>query len=210
MMSTLLRVRILPLYLQFCFILNLFAAKPILKEMMQNSGTESAHWPLKAGYPGLNIENLNDYVSLFSHCLVNIQNYQGIEIIGIQHPVRIARFDVVYLEHCWGLSSSFRVMYRFFYGKIPPKSEQNCISKYEEYLKDSYSDKSVTLRWYCTAHFDLFFPEPADAPHIVYYSQEPTFAFKRNFFDVSLGFLDLAAQIQYRDKWSKIRLIQII
>jgi len=61
---------------------------------------QKAQWPLQAGYPGLAIKNLNEYVSLFSHCLVNIQNYQGIEILGIKSPVYITRFDVAWLEVC--------------------------------------------------------------------------------------------------------------
>jgi len=109
---------------------------------------ESAHvWPLKAGYPGLSIENLNEYVSLFSHCLVNIQNYQGIEIIGIKSPVYITRFDVAELavcEHTFGLIS-FDQTRRFFYGKVPPKSQQKCSLDYDQFIK--YTDKSVNARW---------------------------------------------------------------
>jgi len=40
-----------PLYLYFNFILVIFAAKPELYEMIKNT-TESAHWPLQAGYAG--------------------------------------------------------------------------------------------------------------------------------------------------------------
>jgi len=86
------------LYLQSVQILHTFAVGPDLDRLMGK--TESAHWPLQAGFPGLQIKNLNEYVSLFSHCLVNIQNYQGIEIIGIESPVYITRFDVAKLESC--------------------------------------------------------------------------------------------------------------
>jgi len=89
---------ILSFCLQFNQMFLIFSIKPDLIELMGNS--ESAHWPLKAGYPGLAIANLNEYVSLFSHCLVNIQNYQGIEIIGIKSPIYITRFDVALLELC--------------------------------------------------------------------------------------------------------------
>jgi len=88
------------LYLLLAKILHVFALKPDLVKLMKNSKAENAHWPLQAGYPGLIIENLNEYVSLFSHCLVNIQNYQGIEIIGIQSPVYLTRFDVAYSKFC--------------------------------------------------------------------------------------------------------------
>jgi len=185
------------IYLQFNFILNLFADKPpILKEMIRN--IESTHWPLQAGYPGLTIENLNEYVSLFSHCLVNIQNYQGIEIIGIKSPVRITRFDVAYLKPCWDPSNPIR-MDRVFFGK----SKQNCFN-YTKSLASNYSDQSFNLRWYCTAHFDLFFPEPVDAPHIVYQSQEFDPYYKRDLFDVSPDYFDVDS---FRDNWSKILLI---
>jgi len=87
-------------YLQCTQILHTFAlTEPDLLDLTRNS--ESAQWPLKAGYPGLHIKNLNEYVSLFSHCLVNIQNYQGIEIIGISSPVYLTRFDVANLEYCF-------------------------------------------------------------------------------------------------------------
>jgi len=89
------------LYFQFNQIFILFASEPELEKLIGIS--ESAHWPLQAGYHGLAVKNLNQYVSLFSHCLVNLQNYQGIEIIGIKSPVYITRFDVAYLENCYYL-----------------------------------------------------------------------------------------------------------
>jgi len=51
-------------------------------------------WPLQKGTPGLTISNLNEYVELFKFCLINLQNFQGIELIGITTPVYITRFDV--------------------------------------------------------------------------------------------------------------------
>jgi len=157
------------LCLQFNQIFNTFALKPDLDQLMGNS--ESAHWPLQAGYPGQAIKNLNEYVSFFSHCLVNIQNYQGVEIIGVKSPVYITRFDVAYLKSCTEVSKWFgNVQTRaFLFGKIPPKSEQNCFNYYDEI---EYTDKSIKSRWHCRAQFDLFFPEPADAPQIVKYSQQ--------------------------------------
>jgi len=92
-------VHSLLLYFQCTQVFNVFALPPDLYDLMGES--ESAQWPLKAGYPGLTINNLNEYVSYFSHCLVNIQNYQGIEIIGINSPVYITRFDVANLQSCY-------------------------------------------------------------------------------------------------------------
>jgi len=152
----------------FQIFLRVIAIDPDLNQLMGN--TESARWPLQAGYPGLAISNLNEYVSLFSHCLVNVQNYQGIEIIGIQSPVYTTRFDVANLEYCYGPSESYRSknLHRFYFGQIPPKSEQHCLINYELFIQ--YKDISMKSRFYCRAYFDLFFPEPADAPHIVEYS----------------------------------------
>jgi len=163
----------------------------------------SAHvWPLKAGYPGLSINNLNEYVSLFSHCLVNIQNYQGIDIIGIKSPVYITRFDVAELAVCkytLGLFSFYETR-RFFFGKIPPKSQQNCSLDYDQAIK--YTDKSMNARWTCSAQFDLFFPEHVDAPQIVKHSQHHFHLFtssqEGNLFDVSPYYDYL------REDWSKL------
>jgi len=58
--------------------------------------------------------------------------------------------------------------FRFFSGKIPPKSEQNCSIKYNQAIK--YTDKSIHARWTCYAQFNLFFPEYDDAQQIAYHS----------------------------------------
>jgi len=143
----------------------------LLKEFIRTSATERATWPLQAGYSGLSLKNLNEYVSLFSHCLVNIQNYQGIEIIGIQSPVYITRFDVAIVEVCDDLTESlgYHRTRKFLFGRIPPKSKRNCTTHY--FGAEEPTDKSRNARWICRAQFDLFFPEPKEAPHIVLHSQ---------------------------------------
>jgi len=60
-MSTLFHRILFPLYLQLNLIPILFAEKPQLDALIENS--ESANWPLQVDNPGLTIEN----VSLFSH-----------------------------------------------------------------------------------------------------------------------------------------------
>jgi len=167
------------LYLQCNQALNIFAFKPDLIQLMGYH--QSSNWPLQAGYPGLAITNLNEYVSLFSHCRVNIQNYQGIEIIGVKSPVYLTRYDVANLEFCrriiLGVFPRHPIFspnigkhtHRFLFGKIPPKSTQNCSIDYSQFVH--ISDKPLATRWYCTAQLDLFFPEPKDAPHIVKHSQ---------------------------------------
>jgi len=181
--------------------------KPDLFKLMRHS--QSATWPLKAGYPGLAIKNLNEYVTLFSHCLVNIQNYQGIEILGIKSPVYITRFDVANLPSLailqnpshWNETYAIKSR-RFLFGKIPPKSEQTFNTYYDMFDQDGkYTDKSVNARWTCTAQFDLFFPEPEDAPHIIFHSQS-IFWKEKNLFDtITEGILGTA--------WSKINKIVV-
>jgi len=167
--SSLLHKIIYVFCLQCNQISNAFALKPDLDQLMRNR--VSAHWPLQAGYPGLPIKNLNEYIALFSHCLVNINNYQGIEIIGTKSPVYITRFDEANLNACSNTFKWFSQTFNsddVFRGKLLTKSELNCTILYHKDIK--YSDKSTKSRWHCRAQFDLFFPEPGDAPHIVKHS----------------------------------------
>jgi len=193
---------ILTLYLQFYLMLNTTALQPDLIQLMANR--EGAQWPLQAGYPGLSVENLNEYVSLFSHCLVNIQNYQGIEIIGIRSPVYITRYDVFKLEICNRISSSnfFQATSRFLFGKFPPKFELNCTTPeiYNTFLNsDGASITPQNKGGYCRAQFDLFYPEPVDAPHIVYHSQ---IQIERSFSDIPFDYI--VYRNTMKDAWSKI------
>jgi len=75
-------------------------------------------------------------------------------------------------------------------------SGRNCTEteKFKHAIK--VTDKSFTARWYCTATFDLFFPEPEDAPHIVF---EGT---KWHLFDVDREYLFASQKL--REAWSKI------
>jgi len=195
--SSLLHRLIYAFCLQCNQILNTFAMEPDLYQLMGNR--ESAHWPLQAGYPGQAIKNLNEYVSRFSQCLVNIQNYQGIEIVGIKSPVYLTRFDAANLKDCTNKIKVFsdKLTHTFLYGKIPPKSEQNCSYHYNEVIK--HSDKSTKSRWHCRAQFDLFFPEPVDAPHIVHHSQTRE---NTNLFDTSRELID--SNTNEKEAWSKI------
>jgi len=188
-------------YLQLHLMIQTFASPPNFDQLLSKS--DITHWPLKAGYPGLKIENLNEYVSLFSHCLVNIQNYQGIEIVGIQSPVYITRFDAALLDYCHQSNDSYprQEIHRFIFGATLPKTKQNCSTpEYQQIRRDKaaddlfqylgvyvdnlvkYTDASFTRGWTCTAQFDLFFPEPEDAPHIVINALESN---ERNLLDIS-------------------------
>jgi len=132
----------------------------------------------------------NIYVSLLSHCLVNIQNYQGIEIIGIKTPVYLTRFDVAHFGNGSLYNYHKKKTHRFFFGKIPPPSDYQHSTDYEKFIKTT--DKTFSARWYCRAQFDLFFPEPLDAPHVVYHSQ--------NYKEKSL--FDIIPKKHLRESWS--------
>jgi len=141
---------------------------------------------------------------------VNIQNYQGIEIIGIESPVYITRFDVANLDFCYNPSNSYRRKYRrrFFFGKIPPKSEQNCSIDYDQAIK--YDDKSSKSRWYCTAQIYLFCPEPRDAPHMLYQVDirsfdEDRIPHEKKLFDINLDFFETFKCM--KNVWGKIKYI---
>jgi len=73
-----------------------------------------------------------------------------------------------FLAKCNFIVSIFNFR-QFYFGKIPPKDQRNCSTDYDQFVK--YHEKSMKSRWYCTAQFYLFFPEPSDAPHIVKHSQ---------------------------------------
>jgi len=185
---------------QYCLMFHVQAATPNFGQLITER--DYAHWPLKSGYPGLSITNLNEYVSLFSHCLVHIQNYQGIEIIGIKSPIYITRFDVALFWHCNNPSNSHRHpdVHRFLFGSILLKPKQNCsTTMYEEEALIKYRDASFTRGWTCTAQFDLFFPEPEDAPHIVYHA---TLKKERNLLDISPK--HTKADPNHREGWSKL------
>jgi len=196
---------IFTLYLKCYQIVLTYVLEEKLEQLIDNSESESASWPLQAGYPGLHIKNLNEYVSLFSHCLVNIQNYQGIEIIGIKSPVYLTRFDVADLY--WDLSKRDRYhdTSRFFFGRIPQKSARDGTTNYYRAIK--YTDKSFNARWYCTAQFDLFFPEPTEAPHIVFQSQRSGVSYPyrlsddRSIFDIASEYITTLKD--HREDWSK-------
>jgi len=143
-------------------------------------------WPLQAEYPGLTVDNLNEYISLFSHCLVNIQNFQGIELPGITFPIYITRSDVLYLNNCTISDDRSGSFYRFLFGKLPENPENNCTVATVPVIKTS--DKSSTSRWYCTAQFDLFFPEPKEAPHFFHHIRDKAGEW-RGLFDISINYI---------------------
>jgi len=74
-------------------------------------------WPLYIGKSGAQVENLNNYLSLFSNCLINIQNYHGIHLGSFQIPLYLTRFDEVLLKcestNFQNLQNLFRKVFSF-------------------------------------------------------------------------------------------------
>jgi len=127
-------------------------------------------WPLQTGYVGLEVQNLNQYVELFKDCLVNLQNYQGINLVGISSPVYISRFDVEIIRCIMGYRSvkTYPVT-RYFEKHINRKTY--CTSPNKSSFVN-YEYKTTKPSWSCFAQFDLFHPEVHQAPHFFY--QEAT------------------------------------
>jgi len=73
-------------------------------------------WPLQNGYPCSRIKNLHDYLSLFSGCLVNIQNFQGIDWHEWKYPIFLTRFDIASAKFLNDRISSTGL---YFYNTIP-------------------------------------------------------------------------------------------
>jgi len=124
-------------------------------------------WPLQIGYQSAIIPNLNEYLALFSNCLVNLQNFQGIDFIEWKYPIYLTRFDIageffMNKNHPGHKSYSSK---RFFFENVPKNLEGF------DYARPLQSQSSIDGRDYlkfrfnCYAQFDLFHPEIRDAFH---------------------------------------------
>jgi len=124
-------------------------------------------WPLQEGYVGSIIPNLNDYVNLFSECLVNIQNFQGIDLEEWNVPIFLTRFDFVVkvfsINDGKKLSSTRQSSYQVYFNDIYYLSSNLSHGKYFP-LKDVSPSDTIKFRWSCFSKFDLFYPERKDAP----------------------------------------------
>jgi len=118
-------------------------------------------WPLQEGFINLQILNLNEYVELFHNCLINLQNYQGVDIIGLKSPVYLTRYDVNIIR-CRRSGRILSQIVEVYYGKRV-SSEEQCVSR-KQHVK--YEHKTTKASWSCFAQFDLFHPEVYQAPHI--------------------------------------------
>jgi len=138
--------------------INIFAKNVTYNAMSDFGDMNYTTWPLQEGYVGLHISNLNEYVQLFQECLVNIENHQGIDLIGITSPVLITRFDIE-IVRC----PRYTYARELAFGKRLTSSEKSCHRPPKSF--PAYDYRLTMGKWSCFAHFDLFQPEMKDAPH---------------------------------------------
>jgi len=119
-------------------------------------------WPSQHRYSLLHISNLNEYIELFEHCLINIENYQGIDISETKIPVLLTRLDIK-ITRC----NKSDILREIHYGKISnvPEICQND-TLYYEHFRLPLEYKLTAGRWSCYAKFELLLPEIKEAPHI--------------------------------------------
>jgi len=130
----------------------------------QSDTSFATSWPLKSGFPGLTVENLNDYLSQFPHCLIAVYNYQGIEIKEWTVPIYLLRFDTVVV-----LGKTRRVSPYFV--PFEKLSSMHNIS-HESVQKAGFKWFFSVFDWRqnCYAQFDLFYPEKFDAFHFYFWN----------------------------------------
>jgi len=135
-----------------------FSSKPLLNKPIRTI------WPLQESYPNSRIENLNEYLSAFSGCLVILQNFQGIDLDEWMYPVYLTRFDIA-----GGTRRNVVGTFQFFYGRVPSlqtlTNESYDIAK----LAQIKNADPLKFRWKCFVKFDIFFPEIKDAFHFYYH-----------------------------------------
>jgi len=124
-------------------------------------------WPLKAGFPGLIIENINEYLSQFPLCLVAVFNPQGIEMIEWPHPIYLYRYDIAVKEIVDSDDNkTYNNIYDFPFGKSPILED----TKHKTLPLSNNLDVPES-KWTCYVHFDLFYPEKSDAFHFYFRSR---------------------------------------
>jgi len=119
-------------------------------------------WPSQHRYSSLHISNLNEYIQLFEHCLINIENYQGIDVSETKIPVLVTRLDIK-ITRC----NKSVISREIHYGKI--STVQEICKNYTLFYKHFQLPLEYKLtagRWSCFAKFELFLPEIKEAPHI--------------------------------------------
>jgi len=119
-------------------------------------------WPLQKDNPGSRIKNLNDYLSLFSRCLVNIQNFQGIDLHEWKYPIFLTRIDIASAIF---LNDRMSSTGQYFYNANPSLEVLNLNQTKRVYIKEIEPEDTIKFRWNCFAKFDIFYPELKDFPY---------------------------------------------
>jgi len=121
-------------------------------------------WPLQIGFPGAKIPNLNSYLDLFSNCLVNVQNFHGIDLLEWNFPIHLTRFDIAGTYNYTTDNKFFSMSLRFLFEKVPSLKDLKDTGTWQ--VLELISDQdSLKFKWTCLAQFDLFHPEIKDAFH---------------------------------------------
>jgi len=129
-------------------------------------------WPLVPGLQGNSIRNLNFFINQFSGCLIHVFNYHGIEILQIDHPIVLSRFDI-YETTDTNNSKRRTLVHRVPIEKVPSKGflfpNQSQTYQTPPTKKVFVIDRSTKARWTCQAKFDLFPLEFKDIPNYYKY-----------------------------------------
>jgi len=143
-----------------------------IKEVGKHRHITHTSWPSQQSYSSLHILNLNDYIKLFEHCLINIENYQGIDVSETLIPVLMTRLDTQ-ITRCNLSDSFYQILTEIYFGM---SVQEYCKFKewvgmglgawYDMHNKLPLEYKLTVGRWSCYAKFELLLPEIKEAPHI--------------------------------------------
>jgi len=98
--------------------------------------------PLQDGYTGLYVSNLNDYIKIFNNCLVSMNNFKGIDLIRIEAPIFLTRFDVRIIR-----CSSFNIESLIYFEKRHLEVNKTCGWPYKQMPSPNYA--LTMCRWSC-------------------------------------------------------------
>jgi len=110
-------------------------------------------YPPREEFPGLSIQNLNDFIENFGRCLIHVYNYQGIHLEPFRYPVVLSRYKYM------GIWANSRSHLCPIYFESKPTKIMLMRKTMREKCYVHVIDRSTRARWYCQVKFDLFFPD---------------------------------------------------
>jgi len=134
------------------------------KEIERYRNISRTTWPSQLRYGSLHILNLNDYIQLFEHCLINVENYQGIDFSESKTPLLLSRLGIK-ITRC-NLSDETYILREIFFGKSDAQDNCEKARFYDRRDRLPFEYKFSVGRWACYAKFELLSPEIKEAPHI--------------------------------------------